>query len=310
MPFPDNTPSPPCALCGETGTVVVRSDHGKIVCAETYACLDRAAMSPRPARWGADVQKPPARPGCMWPKCPKFADVARRIRTADDRISLCEQWTVCTGHSGAGDELGMWTSLVKLKHHAPYSRGNISVTALDETTRPPSYRRIGSFATVDADDVQVQPKCTRCGDRLVFSARQRGDGLCGSCSRTKQPDGQVHCTVAGCTDPPWPHLHGGIGGQADRCVRCGAILFAARVRDDGLCHPCSQQPDAPKTLEDAKRAARVAVQLRTGLASPNVAMLLEHVGALEARVADLRKDMRITRDRLTQYIEEDDRAQG
>lgn len=28
------------------------------------------------------------------------------------------------------------------------------------------------------------PRCSQCGDPLMFSSRQRGDGLCGSCSRT------------------------------------------------------------------------------------------------------------------------------
>lgn len=89
------------------------------------------------------------------------------------------------------------------------------------------------------DSGWVGPFCTRCQARLLFSARKRGNGLCGPCTR----GGTVHrpsvmTTPATCTDH-----------HRTECESCYEITSQCQchigtnklVTRHGLCHDCRSQ---------------------------------------------------------------------
>jgi hypothetical protein len=208
MPWSDNTPSPPCVLCGTDGTVVVRNLSGQPTCADTNGCL-RARTVPctlcgievllgitgclvdvtptnrqvvcadaRSCRDRAASSRegaPPARAGCMWRMFPHFADVERVVAGPRPPGTQPLMWKVCTGHNAMGETIGMWDRAParSLEESVPHSAAAQELVAAAADTY-----------------VFVAPDETRCRKTCPHDSRCRLSGDHGiPCSRVLPPKG-------------------------------------------------------------------------------------------------------------------------
>jgi hypothetical protein len=98
--------------------------------------------------------------------------------------------------------------------------------------------------------------CRICGDRLFFSARQRGDGLCGPCSRGEQP--KPKWSTEWPTEPGWYWTVQPFASPEAAEVRPSGTIYCGEERvfeEDG---PRVWYPIEPPDLGAARAALRGA----------------------------------------------------
>lgn len=140
-------------------------------------------------------------------------------------------------------------------HLADIERAFEEILALAHSETEPNARtRIARRAQEALDGIRKatlgkSSACSSCGVELLFSARSRGDGLCGPCSRRANGTQTEADLYGGAPDPRvyMEPLHKRVltpGSESAVCARCGS----SSEDNEGLClEPLPQAPQGDTT---------------------------------------------------------------